>query len=183
LSKVFQVSEVQINLIIRGKSWEHIPLPTWITPELQMEMKAYYRRERCRRRKARRVTPVMVQEMLEKRRQGWMVIKIARFYGLHQSWVSRILRGKAWSGTLMEEQENRIEIAGTDPTNQLAEQARIVLAKIADRRVLASRELDRLLDRLERITAVSTNERAQVMEKVPFESVPSETLVDADFAQ
>jgi len=94
LARTFEVNEAQINFIVQRRTWRHVTNWFRITPAKHRRVMSYYRRISCSKRKpkARKVTKEIEQFIIEKSRQGWSGLKIAKYLKLNASHVCKHVR-------------------------------------------------------------------------------------------
>jgi Helix-turn-helix len=98
LSRIFNVSTVQINMIVSGRSWKHISSHIDMSLAKKRELDRFYAKHARKDRPGRRVEDQkVIREMRLRSELGWSQSRIAEFYHLSPSHVSRVVRGKTWS--------------------------------------------------------------------------------------
>lgn len=98
LARIFKLSTVQVNNVVAGQSWRHVDSFVDMSPGKKQELDRLYAQDALKRRPGRKIEDQkVIREMRLRWELGWSYARLAKFYGLSPSHVSRTVRGETWS--------------------------------------------------------------------------------------
>ncbi len=98
LARIYNVSAVQINLIVTGKSWQHVDSHIDLSPAKKQMLDRFYADHAIENRAGRKINDwKQIREIRLRHELGWSKSRIAKFYGLSASHISRVVRGETWA--------------------------------------------------------------------------------------